>query len=261
MIVETYVSPGLSSTKLISRGGKRKSNNSTSDIDVAVTRIGETDIYTFVITDIEGLWITQDVNGIGNTINFADGTASEIRIGAEYTIGAGNVIVTINPPGYDNYSLNSPTALTSKEEIVRTFSLEGVLNHTEDWDSSDDSVINEIIYRSSEEALQFLRGQFDIEDIKRSYWVRMKVTYIACYYLSKRQGNASLYGDEFNRAMLDLTDARDGLLDTGMPTRIRAIVQTPMMDSRMLNPGRINPALSSQVFTHTRFPYSVGGFR
>jgi len=154
---------------------------------------------------------------------------------------------------------NIPTGnlFTSLSEIQRVFSVEGVDNHSED-SFGDSTIINEIIYRATETVLQFLRGRFSESDMKDSYWVRMKATYIACYYLSIRQGNPALYGDLYNEAMLDLAQARDGLINTGLRTTARMVVQTPMLDSRFYNPARILPNRSTKVYSGQRLPYRLG---
>lgn len=146
---------------------------------------------------------------------------------------------------------------TSLSEIQRVFSIEGVDNHSEDV-LGDSTVINELIYRATETVLQFLRGRFDQSDMASSYWVRMKATYIACYYLSIRQGNPSLYGELYNEAMLDLAQARDGLINPGLRTTARCVVQTPMLDSRFFNPARVLPNRSTKTYSGQRLPYRLG---
>lgn len=146
---------------------------------------------------------------------------------------------------------------TSLSEIQRVFSIEGVNNHSEDV-LGDSTVINELIYRATETVLQFLRGRFDQSDMASSYWVRMKATYIACYYLSIRQGNPSLYGELYNEAMLDLAQARDGLINPGLRTTPRMVVQTPMLDSRFFNPARVLPNRSTKIYSGQRLPYRLG---
>lgn len=146
---------------------------------------------------------------------------------------------------------------TSLSEIQRVFSIEGVDNHSEDV-LGDSTVINELIYRATETVLQFLRGRYDQSDMASSYWIRMKATYIACYYLSIRQGNPSLYGELYNEAMLDLAQARDGLINPGLRTTPRMVVQTPMLDSRFFNPARVLPNRSTKIYSGQRLPYRLG---
>jgi hypothetical protein len=163
--------------------------------------------------------------------------------------------------GASDLALPTPTTdqFTSLSEIQRVFSVEGVDNHTEDF-LADTTVINEIVYRATETVLQFLRGRYAVADMANSYWIRMKATYIACYYLSIRQGNPALYGDMYNEAMLDLAQARDGIINPGLKTELRAIVQTPMLDSRFYHPARINPQRSTKIYSGQRMPYRLGTF-
>ena len=150
---------------------------------------------------------------------------------------------------------------TSLAEIQRVFSIDGVNNHAEDYlDTEFSSVITEIVIRATETVLQFLRGRYVVADMAGSYWVRMKATYIACYYLSIRQGNPSLYGDQYQDAMMDLALARDGVINPGLNTPMRVISQTPMMDSRFFNTGRVDPARSTKVYPGQRLPYRLASY-
>jgi hypothetical protein len=121
-------------------------------------------------------------------------------------------------------------------------------------------MINEIVIRATETVLQFLRGRYVVSDMANSYWVRMKATFIACYYLSLRQGNPSLYGDQYQEAMLDLAMARDGIINPGLATPARIVVQTPMMDSRYFNPSRIDPLKSSKIYSGQRLPFRLSAY-
>ena len=156
-------------------------------------------------------------------------------------------------------SLIYDNPLTSKEEMERVFSIDGVTNHVEDLTGTDfEAVIDELIIRASETVLQYLRGRFDITAMDNSMWVRMKATYIACYYLSVRQGNPSLYGDLYAEAMMDLAAARDGTINPGLPTPPRVVLQTPMIDSRFFQPSRINPRRSTKLYSGQSLPYFTG---
>ena len=154
---------------------------------------------------------------------------------------------------------SATTLFTSLEEIERVYSEAGVANHSEDY-ADNTEVIDEIIMRATETVLQFLRGRYSESGMINSYWVRMKATFIACYYLSVRQGNPSLYGDLYAESMLDLAQARDGIINPGLVTGARVILQTPMMDSRFFQPGRINQNRSTKVFAGQRLPYRLGNY-
>lgn len=150
---------------------------------------------------------------------------------------------------------------TSREEIERLFSRSGVTYHTEDFQDPELTVvINEIVIRATEKVLQFLRGRYVESDMAESYWVRMHATFIGAYYLSVRQGNPSLYDDQYNEALLDLALARDGVINPGLATPARIVVQTPMIDSRYFNPNRIDPLRSSKVYSGQRLPYRLASY-
>ncbi len=206
-----------------------------------------------------------------------DGDVAEYSIPylvAERPAATGTVIYNVND-GIDSakiyvnilsgrVSIGAPgtpagDTFTSLEEMQRVFSEDGVDNHTEDY-VSNTVVIDEIIYRATETVLQFLRGRYTLAGMAASYWVRMKATFIACYLLSVRQGNPSLYGDLYAEAMLDLAQARDGLINPGLATSNRVIVQTPMMDSRFFHPGRINPARSTKIYSGQRLPFRLSNY-
>lgn len=150
---------------------------------------------------------------------------------------------------------------TSLDEIRRVFSVDGVNNHVEDFLAEEFTlVINEIIVRATETVLQFLRGRYVVSSMAASYWVRMKATWIACYYLSVRQGNPALYGDQYQEAMLDLALARDGIINPGLNTPMRVISQTPMMDSRFFHTNRIDPSRSTKTYSGQRLPYRLASY-
>lgn len=191
----------------------------------------------------------QDLFPVGTTyVHINDSTEGNSGI-LVITRSAGELTVT---PEEEALQL-----FTSYREMSMVFSKEGVANHTEDW-KTDEALIY-VMEQATEEVLQFLRGKFSMEAMLASRWVRIKATYIACYLLSIRQGNHSLYGDLYNKALMDLVDARDGVVNTGMPTYLPAIVQTPMHDARFLREGRLNPLQSTQIYGGQRIPYGGRG--
>jgi hypothetical protein len=156
---------------------------------------------------------------------------------------------------------NVEYALTSVAEINSVFSSEGVDNHIDD--STDELTLKgQIIGQASARVMLYLRSQYAIEDCMTNVWVREQATYIACYLISIRRGNPSLYTDMYAQALIDLEQVRDGMLDAGLPAKSRAVVQTPMMDSRFFNPKRVNPMASTRVLPGQnipRFPYGDTG--
>ena len=92
-------------------------------------------------------------------------------------------------------------------------------------------------------------------DWETSTWVRERATRIACFKLSQRAANPALFREAYQMAELDLAQARDGQLNIGLPTQHRAIVQTPMMDARFVQPVRLNQSRSTKVFSGQRLRY------
>lgn len=144
-------------------------------------------------------------------------------------------------------------ALTSKEEIEALFSSEGVENHLEDI-VDNDLVIDQIVVQASETCLLYLRTQYSEESCAENPWVRQQATYIACYFLSIRRGNPSLYTDLYAQALVYLEQVRDGELNPGIPSKPRAVVQTPMLDSRFIQPKRVNTTASTRVYPRQNLP-------
>lgn len=143
--------------------------------------------------------------------------------------------------------------LTSIEEIEELLSQDGVANHTEDLDINHEAMTR-IIDQATEECLLYLRSQYAEENLVNHAWVRMQATYIATYRLSIRRGNPSLYTDAYAQALINLEQVRDGFLDPGIPAKARAVVQTPMLDSRFYHPKRVNTAASSRTLPSQRHP-------
>lgn len=136
--------------------------------------------------------------------------------------------------------------LTSREEIERVFSVRGVDEHLSDAEDPEE-VIDEIIATASEQCLLRLRSRFDEATCASNAWVRSKATYMACYLLSVRSGNPSLYATFYEEALLELEQVRLGQLSPGMASKAGAVVQTPIINERRLSRQRIDTRNSNRV--------------
>jgi hypothetical protein len=177
------------------------------------------------------------------------------------TDGSDDGKIYVNVVSGSYVPIANANVFTSLEEMQRLMSIDGVDHHTEDYIDPDLAiVINEIIQRATETVLQFLRGRYVVSDMAGSYWVRMKATFIACYYLSIRQGNASLYGEQYQESLMDLALARDGIINPGLSTPMRVVLQTPMMDSRFFHTQRIDPSRSTKTYSGQRLPFRLASY-
>lgn len=141
----------------------------------------------------------------------------------------------------------SPNQLTSEQEIINVFSSDGVTNHLENL--TNYSVhLNEVINRASAKVFLYLRGMFNTEAMTNNVWVREKATYIACYLISIRSGNPSLYGALYEESLIELAQVRAGQLNPGLPRDTQIVMQTPMLDNRGYRPGlRTIPEASTSI--------------
>lgn len=149
--------------------------------------------------------------------------------------------------------LTMTVQLTSLLEIQNVFSSDGVENHLEDL-IDNPSALDTIINQASERVFLYLRTKFAETDVAVNVWAREQATYIACYLISIRRGNPSLYTDMYAQALIDLEHVRDGMLNPGIPSKARAVVQTPMLDSRFYHVKRTNPTASTRVLPAQRVP-------
>jgi hypothetical protein len=143
--------------------------------------------------------------------------------------------------------------LTSKSEIEEVFSAEGLENHLADL-INNEPYMTRVISQSSERVYMYLRTQYDESQIEINVIARQIATYIACYNISIRAGNPSLYADAYAQGLIDLEQIRDGILNPGMASKARAVVQTPMLDNRFYNPKRVNVQGSTRVFPKQNMP-------
>jgi hypothetical protein len=98
---------------------------------------------------------------------------------------------------------------TTQEEITRLFSENGTDYHVDDYSDSDEIYI-EICERATGIVNQYAAKIFDLVDLQRSPRIRHITTNIACYLLSIRRGNPSLYGDQYLEALADLESIVNG---------------------------------------------------
>lgn len=232
--------------------------------------------FTYTVSIDGGKTFSAGVETI--TENPPDGGIAEYEI--PYNVNerpetAGTVVYAINDGTntaklYVNVLSSVPTAitapavpggdqLTSKEEMERTFSVQGVANHVDDYVDPTE-LISEIVVRASETVMGYLRDRYDLTELTTSSWARMRATWVALYYLSLRRGDPSLFADQYAEALMDVAQARDGHINIGIGSPLRMMVQTPIVDNRLFNAGRIDPNRSTKVFPGQKIPYRIGPY-
>jgi hypothetical protein len=100
---------------------------------------------------------------------------------------------------------------TSEDEMLRLFSEDGTLLHTDDV-ADNDEVIYEIVERATGRVKQILNKSFDDINLMASPRIREIATIIGCYLLSIRRGNPSLYAEQYVEALADLEQIANGEL-------------------------------------------------
>jgi len=90
----------------------------------------------------------------------------------------------------------------------------------------------------------------DYQQLSLSVWVRERATYIACYFLSFRRGNPTLFQYQYEEALKELEEARDNLifLDVPQTSGVRPLAYNILHDNRFnITPIRVIPATSSRM--------------
>jgi len=153
---------------------------------------------------------------------------------------------------------------TSAEEIIRLISLDGSNQWIDDLSKEDyDDFLQETISDATLTCMQYIGMKYDADNLYQSYWVRRRATYIAAYHFTKRRGDPGLYGEDFNRSILELEQVADGIIqipDIPFSAGMLAVMQSPVIDMRYLqNKIRIRRTASTDTsgreYLMSPFPY------
>ncbi len=103
---------------------------------------------------------------------------------------------------------------TSWEEITRLFSAKGVDLRVDDLTDNAELTAykRELCEDSTDIANSYFLGLYDADDLALSRWVRMRVTWIACYLLSQRRGNPALFIQRYQDCLLDFERVQNGIM-------------------------------------------------
>lgn len=153
---------------------------------------------------------------------------------------------------------------TSAEEVIRLLSLDGSNQWVDDLTKEDyDDYLSEVISDATLTCLQYIGMKYDANNLYQSYWVRRRATYIAAYHFTKRRGDPGLYGEDYQRSILELEQAADGIIqipDVPYSSGMLAVMQSPVVDMRYLqNKIRIRQTASTDIsgreYLMSPFPY------
>jgi hypothetical protein len=141
---------------------------------------------------------------------------------------------------------------TSQEEITRLLSLDGSNQWIDDLTLSDtNDFLVEVIADATLTCMQYLGKLYDPANLQSSYWVRRRATYIAAYHFTKRRGDPGLYGEDYQRSILELEQASDGLIqvpDMAYSAGMLAVMQNVVIDMRYLqNKTRVRESASTDT--------------
>jgi hypothetical protein len=143
-----------------------------------------------------------------------------------------------------------PFEFTSSEEIKRLFSEDGLDMHTDDFSDSSE-IVKEFIQRATGRVKQELNKSFDDVDLQYSPRIREIATIIACYLISIRRGNPSLYSDQYMESMIDLERIANGdlyLSELPRSGNTSVVYQNVSSDNRFpFTPIRVDSITSSRT--------------
>lgn len=105
-------------------------------------------------------------------------------------------------------------ALTSRTEMENVFTVQGVEYRTNPFSDEPNCVriLNYFIQMASVRVLTYIGQRYATGTLQNHPQARFLATWIACYYLSQRAGNPSLFHARYEEAMQELVDIRDGIM-------------------------------------------------
>jgi len=122
--------------------------------------------------------------------------------------------------------------------------------HTDDFSDSSE-IVKEFIQRATGRVKQELNKSFDDVDLQYSPRIREIATIIACYLISIRRGNPSLYSDQYMESMIDLERIANGdlyLSELPRSGNTSVVYQNVSSDNRFpFTPIRVDSITSSRT--------------
>ena len=154
---------------------------------------------------------------------------------------------------------------TSRDEMEGVLSQTGINLRIDDIDVMDsEGVLDSFFYDATLVIDTYTQHLYYSQDLYSSYWVRIRASWLACYYLSQRRGNPALFQVRYNQILEELERIMDGeLLIPGLPTAydITPAMSNVVVDERFaIDKIRVHPSIStggtsSRQSLSPRFPF------
>ena len=98
---------------------------------------------------------------------------------------------------------------TTRAEMERIFGESGVSLRADDLGSDQATMLDEIIGEATEMVNYHCGLTYEEVDLNDSYLARRWATWIACYLLSQRRGNPSVFADKYEEVLTMLAEVAD----------------------------------------------------
>lgn len=139
---------------------------------------------------------------------------------------------------------------TSRDEMERILSQIGVNLRIDDLDVAGSEGALESFYIDATLTIDtYVQHYYEPQDLYSSYWVRLRASWLACYYLSQRRGNPALFQLRYNQILEELERVQLGeLVIPGLPTRfdLTPAMSNIVIDERFtIDKIRVHPSIST----------------
>ena len=98
---------------------------------------------------------------------------------------------------------------TTRAEMERIFGESGVSLRSDDLGSDQTAMLDEIIGEATEMVNYHCSLIYEEEDLNTSFLSRRWATWIACYLLSQRRGNPSVFSEKYEEVITMLSEVAD----------------------------------------------------
>lgn len=152
----------------------------------------------------------------------------------------------------------SQTKFTSRDEMERLFGHMGVALRLEGANDQE-ATLNFFAELASSQVQQYCGQFYSAADMETSEWVRHRCTWMACYLLSQRSGDASLFYGQYDQFLNDMQQVANGSLP--IPGLATAEDMVPALSNIIHDPRYRYETLRVESRTSTGTPNSSKQFR